>query len=284
MNKQLTKGIVLKFMRDSLKELERGSHNDLVTKALKKMVEAKIIDPPSRDDYYGFYNEISARNKILESLLTECYTYLIIQGIIIPEPSAPNFGAYDSWSRFMITEYGKKWAASDQELIPEDIEGFLDYIKNTILNIDDVVIQYVSEALETFDRRLIFASAVMIGAASEKILYLLAEAIKNSTTDPQDKKELFDRLEMRRLKALFDLVFAILDKSIKNNKIPYHIHEDSSHYLGPLFSAIRIQRNEAVHPIAGQVNPEQLRFLLLSFPYVCKKAYDFLEWLKNNKI
>jgi hypothetical protein len=45
-----------------------------------------------------------------------------------------------------------------------------------------------------------------------------------------------------------------------------------------LFEAIRVQRNDAVHPIAGEVNKNKLRLSLLSFPHICKKIYDILNW------
>jgi len=52
MDKQLTKGIILKYMRDSLKELEVGSHSDLVNNTLKKMVDAKILETPRTSFYF----------------------------------------------------------------------------------------------------------------------------------------------------------------------------------------------------------------------------------------
>jgi len=284
MDKPLTKGIILKYIKETLKEYNMGNHTALITKTLQKMAEAKIIEPPPDGNYYNFYNKICKKISYLEDLIVECYTYLIIQGIIIPAPDTPNFGSPRAWTNFKLTEYGTKWINSEKEPIPEDINGYLEYIKENIPDIDEVVIQYVSEALKAFERRLIFASAVMIGAASEKVIYLIAEAIRNSTIDPRLKKEISNKMEHRKLKELFDLISKILDKLIKNKKISYTIHEGSNHYLFSLFNAIRIQRNNAVHPIVGQVTIDQLRLLLLSFPHACRKAYDFLNWLKHNQI
>lgn len=282
MDKQLTKGIILKYMRDSLKELEVGSHSDLVNNTLKKMVDAKILETPRTPNYREYYLSISYDNKELEALIVECYTFLIIKGIIIPSPVTPRYGSHDAWGSFRITEYGKKWATAQEEPIPEDLNGFIKFLMDNISSIDDVVMQYVSEALNTFNGQYLFASAVMLGAAAEKIVYLLAEAIKNYATEPKLQKNITEALEYRKLFDLFKLVSTTLENLIKKKVIPYSTHEGSNHYMLSLFNAIRVQRNNAVHPIAGEVKPAQLRLLLLSFPHACIKAYDFLTWLRNN--
>ncbi len=53
------------------------------------------------------------------------------------------------------------------------------------------------EALAAFEREAYFASAVMLGAASEKELYLLAEAILLALKDPVKQSKL-KRLSDRR--------------------------------------------------------------------------------------
>jgi len=284
MNRQVTKGIVLKYMREALKKYNCNPHITLINETLIKLVEANIIDPPPKDKMSNLYNHISVANPDLEKLLVECYTYLIIQGIIIPKPVTPNYGSHEAWSAFRTTEYGEEWANSEKEPIPEDVDGFVKYMRETIQDLDDVVIQYVSEALSTFNGKYFFASAVMLGAAAEKMIYLLSDAIKNSATKPKLKSDITEALEYRRLKTLFDLMSKILNGLIEQKIIPYSIHEGSNHYLSSLFDTIRIQRNYAVHPVVGKVTKLQPRLLLLSFPHACKKGYDFLNWLKENNI
>lgn len=284
MGKQLTKGIVLNYMQESLKELTRGSHLDLANKTLKKMVDVKLVDIPQTTNFIEYYNYICQDDKNLEALIVECYTYLILHGIIIPKPATPQYGTVSSWNSYRITKYGEKWVSSEEKPIPEDIDGFMNFLEENIPYIDMVIIQYVSEALNTFNGQYLFASAVMLGAAGEKIVYLLSEAIKNATSDKKLDKDISEALEHRKLFDLFYLVSSTLDKLITQKIIPYRIHEGSNHYILSLFNAIRIQRNNAVHPIAGEVKPEELRLLLLSFPHACRKAYDFVSWLSDNKI
>lgn len=123
----------------------------------------------------------------------------------------------------------------------------------------------------------------MLGAAAEKIIYLFAKEIVESDMSPGLKREISDASKYRRLKFFLDKTSEALDSLLENEIIPYNIHEGSSHYLASLFDAIRIQRNDAVHPIAGIVLKEQLRLLFLAFPHACKKVNYILDWLKENK-
>jgi hypothetical protein len=75
--------------------------------------------------------------------------------------------------RYVITVRGQEWA-SGVEPLPEDYDG---YMKQFDASVDAVIRQYVSEALNTYIRGTFFASAVMIGAASEKAIYMVAESL-----------------------------------------------------------------------------------------------------------
>jgi len=132
-------------------------------------------------------------------------------------------------------------------------------------------------------RRYVFASAVMLGAASEKVVYLLSEEIKNFAIGNELKEKISRGLKYRKMKLLLDSLPDAIDALIKNTDIPYNVHEGSNNCLFALLDAIRIQRNDAVHPIAGEVTKEKLRLLLLAFPHACKKAYDIFNWLKENE-
>lgn len=283
MTKQATKGIVLKYMKDCILNCD-PSFGSLLVEIIKKLMDAELCDPIPKDSHTDHLNYINSNNPHLESILNECYMYLLLHGIIIPKPDSYQFGTSTAWQYYELTEYGKSWASSKGEPIPEDTLGFLDYLTNTIPNLDEIIIQYVNEALNTFNSDYFFASAVMLGAASEKLIYLLSEAIIGIQIPDRIKKSIVDALKFTSLKQLNDNIVKGIEYLINQKKIDYDIYEGSHHYLGSLFDAIRIQRNEAVHPVAGKVTQEQVRLLLLSFPHVCKKSYDLLNWFKKNQI
>jgi hypothetical protein len=295
----LDRGKVIRFMREALRDKcvrEKNpnrpitaSYGDLVNETLRLLIKAGQLAPPrpGQEDSINLFNDVAAidQNKPLVTMLTESYTYLLVQGIIIPRPASPNYGSYDSWNNYQLTAFGKEWSCNDTEPIPEDIDGTIGYLRSAIPALDDVVLQYISEALRAFDRRLAFASAVMLGAASEKLFYLLAEAVANAIQNPAAQKELVKLFnDTRILSRLREKIKDTLEDNISNGKIPYAVHKDSLNSILSLFTAIRIQRNDAVHPAAGAVDSAQLRLLLLSFPHICRKIYDLVDWLRMNQL
>lgn len=97
---------------------------------------------------------------------------MMVDGIIVPRPEPPEF---PSFTRYLLTDFGKEWI-KEQAVIPEDSQGYLTVLRQSIPKLDSVIEQYVNEALLTYNRCAFFAAAVMVGAASEKALYLLMEA------------------------------------------------------------------------------------------------------------
>ena len=148
--------------------------------------------------------------------------------------------------------------------------------------IDPVTEQYVIEALTAFERDAFFASAVMIGAASEKQLYLLAGSVLSALKDGKRQTKLRGLLERRKLLELFETVRDIIHEAAKAKLLSYADYEGSDTHLMSLFEAIRVQRNDAVHPMNAKVSEESVRFLLQAFPYALAKAEALRKWLLAN--
>lgn len=147
-------------------------------------------------------------------------------------------------------------------------------------NIDSVIDQYMAEALRAFNEELVFAAAVMLGAASEKALYLLADdmvgALKNST----HKQRLQSLLGDRKLNPL--LLF-IRDRLVSNRPATDLPLDGVTTQLMALFDAIRTQRNDAVHPTNVQVSSDSVRLLIASLPYSLSKVEEVRLWLRANQ-
>ncbi len=58
-----------------------------------------------------------------------------------------------------------------------------------------------------------FASAVMIGAASEKVLYLLMDAVHRAHTNPTQKSAVQNAIERRGLPAMFQRLREAIDQA-----------------------------------------------------------------------
>lgn len=216
----------------------------------------------------------------LRLLATEAFFYLFHNGYITLGPF-DSLANLPSFNRYYVTKSGEKWF-NGAEPFPEEAAGYLNFLRQLVPNIDSVIEQYVIEALTAFERRAYFAAAVMLGAASEKALYLLAESMFDAFTDARRRDRLQSTLDRRRLLELFDLVRGAIQDASEAKLLPYAAFEGSATHLMSLFEAIRVQRNDAVHPMNATVSADSVRLLLQSFPYSLNKSEELRAWLTSH--
>jgi len=227
------------------------------------------------DDFKGAWQRLTDRHP-LAFVLIEAYSQIATLGYIVHWPGTPNSPNLN-W--FRATERGKQWSLFAGPAI-EDSDEFLAALNALIPTLDAVVKQYMVEAVETYNRRVWFASAVMVGAASEKVVYMLADALLLKTGGT-DRKLLEKAIKERSLPSMFQQINKVVTGHINSDALPYEIHEGSEPHLLSLFEAIRKQRNDAVHPTVGEVTPETVRLTLSAFPSACAKAYDLMDWCQS---
>jgi hypothetical protein len=140
------------------------------------------------------------------------------------------------------------------------------------------------EALTAFNREAYFAAAVMVGAASEKAVYLLAASLLNALKPSRRRTTLETALNKRQLFALLDCVRKTIEDFSSGNPapIPYSASEGATIHLASLFEAIRTQRNDAVHPMNANVSASSVRLLLHSFPYALSTTEKLRTWSDAN--
>lgn len=213
----------------------------------------------------------------LRNAATEAFFYLFRNGFISPQPPSgyPNHPGFD---RYDVTVRGLEWAKGNEPL-PEDIAGYMKFLNGRIANLDVVIEQYITDGLIAFERGAYFAAAVMLGAASEKAIYILASAMVDTLKSQKAKQTLEEHLKGRSLKPLFNF---IQDAFERNRKVPNIPYDGSITHLMSLFEAVRTQRNDAVHPTTGQVSADSVRLLTASFPYALSKSEELRAWLVAN--
>lgn len=213
----------------------------------------------------------------LRNAATEAFFYLFRNGFISPQPPSgypnhPNFDRYD------VTLRGIEWAKGNEPL-PEEIAGYMKFLHDRIPNLDAVIAQYITDGLIAFERGAYFAAAVMLGAASEKTIYLLGDAMLGALTTQKAKQTLEQHLQGRSLNSLFTFIRDVLDRNRKTPNLPY---DGAIPHLMSMFEAVRTQRNDAVHPTTGQVSADSVRLLTASFPYALSKSEELRAWLVAN--
>jgi hypothetical protein len=116
---------------------------------------------------------------------------LMIEGVIRYGRTADPI---NSQPPFMsITSYGRK-ALQTTKIIPHDPDGYLDYFKKEVPKVDELILKYLAESIQCFNRNNLLASAVMLGVASEAVFDVLFFALKKKLTG-DIRIDKFDKLE-----------------------------------------------------------------------------------------
>lgn len=255
------------------------SFSALMGATVDQMISAGIADRSVGTGQEGWQRLIATPGgDEANRALHEAFFALLALGYVIPRPSntPPDLAFVE------VTDRGLEWAAG-ADSIPEDPSGYLDAFRAAIPEAPMVVMQYVQEAVETYDRRSYFAAAVMLGAASEATTYLLADAIAASKEPGEEKRRGKQHADDRRFERLFTWVFAAVERA-KSRGMPYSVHQGADRHLASLQEAIRVARNEAGHPTAGLVDPLTVRLTLSAFPAACRKVHDLAEWFRREAL
>ncbi len=173
---------------------------------------------------------------------------------------------------------------ADVNLIPEAPYEYLAALRKLVPEVDQVVFEYVREALAGYNHRAFFAAAVMIGAASEKLLYLMVEALKNSAADSSLKQQAENSYNGRSIMALFRTLTQALAVAKQRKLIDSDTWDNTNIHLLALEDGIRQQRNDAVHPQTANVSQEMIFITLYAFPATCRKVYDLMAWFSSHPL
>lgn len=268
---------ILPYVRESLRD--RGNFTfegfaDGVFAVLDRVGGGKGIEKRSPHQGYTGYNyDFDKAHPDIRDAVTEAFYYLE-QNRFILRPPPTNATAFLAHGRFQITKRGQEWAKSVEPL-PEDYNG---YMNQFAASTDAVVRQYVSEALNTYIRGTYFASAVMIGAASEKSIYLLADSLVPALKDPANQSSLRKKIDARRLETLLKGVEQTVVDGHTRKIIPFEVMGGTTRHLLSLFDSIRLQRNDAIHPMNFVVSSDSVRFALNAFPLAFEKVEALRQW------
>ena len=216
----------------------------------------------------------------LRRAVGEVLWYLIHHGFILPQwRSFPEIAV---GRMYWMTERGRRWA-SGADPMAEDVAGYVGHLDALVPNLDPIIRQYVAEGLGSFRREHYFSAAVMLGAASEKEIYLLGDSMVPAMRGAEHKKDLTALLGSRGLYKLLTFIGERLrGVSSTVRKSSNGLFDGVESHLASLFESIRVQRNDAVHPNTGTVEEGSVRMAYDSFPAAVRKAEELREWCSKN--
>ncbi len=249
---------------------------------LEDVNDPGVIKPPPHESRRGSYLYEEAPYD-LQAAAQEAFSYLLNARYVYPKPTLDylNFSRSSEW--YCWTERGLEWIKGT-EPIPEEATGYMRFLKELVPTLDEVIEQYVKEALIAFNRDAYFAAAVMAGAASEKAIYLLATSLLSALKPSPRLTALETAMNRRQLSALLASARKTIEDCTagKQSPIPYSASEGATAHLASLFDAIRIQRNDAVHPAKATVSASSARLILCSLPYALATTEKLRGWLDTH--
>lgn len=169
---------------------------------------------------------------------------LLAQGVLVWGLGAESNNTYPF---YRLTEYGKS-VVKDGAPQPYDPDGFVAEYDRIVASGDPIARDYLVEAVRAFNANCLKSAAVMLGAASERVVYQLhaafGSAISDATKKAKFEKDSAGITVSRKYGALKDR----LDLMVAGKKLPFELAETVGNELPSAFQIIRRCRNDAGHP------------------------------------
>jgi hypothetical protein len=281
---EYTLSSVLPFVRSALRRVRPSFTlteftNPTWTELEKSGARVKRIRPyaANNPDNPEFAHNDDAED--LRQSAIEAWLYIQRRGFAIP--ASPMFPRALDDLRLQLTKRGRLWV-DGQEPIPELPAEYLTTLQKMVPNLDEVVREYVVEGLGSFEHERFRAASVMIGAASEKALYMLAEKMLDAIATPNWKGKFSTALKRRDLAELFDQMKRVLEQANNLPGRPFEVFDGGQDHLVSLIKAVQVQRNNAVHPMNEKISDETVRLSYLAFPYALQKIEQLRDWFSKN--
>ena len=157
---------------------------------------------------------------------------------------------------------------------PGNPDGYLNYLESKS-ELSDISKSYIGESLQCFSYNQYKSAAVMLGAASERCVLDVVDAVKEKLN--REKATVPKGLNVWQIKKLLDALKAYFESEKKN--IPYELYENFEAYWPAFTQQIRVVRNDVGHPNSvTPVTEETVRAGLLVFPAIAELSSKLIGW------
>lgn len=173
------------------------------------------------------------------------------------------------------TSKGLKVDTTGTVLGVTDAEEFVKGIEAQTGKLDEVAKNYLLESYKAAEANLWLSSIFMLGAASERLIYILADHMAHLLSNPAAAAALNNITKVRQRKEWIVSQLLTLRGRFPNHREAFIDVEDK---FDSLYNPYRYQRNEAGHPRDTPFHPDptQVRAMLLSFKLYCQAVYAIL--------
>ncbi len=238
----------------------RSQHDNLQVAGIIQYASRKLPRP----------HDMEAERALLASLYELFRTGYLSWGHNHSNPAPP-------WCH--VTAVGRR-ALAQRSRDPANPEGYLAHLRSRA-EIDPVAASYVAEALNTFNAACFKATAVMVGAAAERLVLEVRDA-------------LVDRLQVLgqpvpsgltdwRIKRVLSTLESTV--AVRRDSMPPALLERFEANWPSFTHQVRTARNDAGHPVSVEpVTPEGVHASLLIFPELAELAKQIEAWSQTLEV
>jgi hypothetical protein len=174
---------------------------------------------------------------------------------------------------------------SPMKMLPFEIERFPELIKERLPACDSVIVSFIREAKDALKADLLLSSAFLLGAASEKAIYLLVDAYANAIRDAKHSQAFKERAGKKQMISKKFEEFMQSYKSCKTQPTDQKLQHDSITILTSLFTFYRLTRNEVGHPeIVPNLDKGVILANMAQFIHYLDTVYSLIDFFKNNPV
>lgn len=246
-----------------------ASEDTICWSVIDLAIQNKHISDPSVG-YFQYSKKLSKRS---HEMIIETLWELVLQGILYVD--SLKSGVYN------ITEFGLQVLLAE-EPIPYDPDGYLNFLKNEVPEIDEVIFTYVSEAINAYRHRLYLSATTAIGCASEKALLLLIEAYIGFLPSQKEREAFFNRTKGKFIKKQFEEFQKSLNG--QRERIDKELLDGIDVVISGVFELLRQNRNSTGHPTGKAMSRDSVFASLQVFVVYCKRIYALITYFRSNGI
>lgn len=191
----------------------------------------------------------------------------------------------EHWRFVRLTDYGSEVLGATGPC-PYDPDGYVRDLRASVGDLDELVVEYLGEALLALRQGCLRSVIVMVGIAAERLAVMLAERLSGCTdrsvTAAVSARGPGLRQDVLPAMTRLDQIAAVLEALNEDAcvKLPPDVKEGKRDVL-KLLDNVRSGRNDSGHPTGLTVTMITAFYALAVFPAICKHVYDIMAWLKG---
>jgi hypothetical protein len=188
----------------------------------------------------------------------------------------------DRWmslDTFVITSYGMDWLLDSRNRIRTyDPDGYLANFYAAAPDPDPEMMRYLRECISVFRGNHLLASVVLLGVASERLVEVLAECLRDALGEPEGN-DWYSRYHNKDISRKFTSIVGKLQDEYGER---LDVNTDAFTALELTFQYMRLARNDIAHPKNRQFTANEVSGFISNFVQYFKYINDIIAFLAKN--